>query len=139
METSAESGQINYTPTYLYAVDGQRNACLDVDGDGVSDLVDLDDDNDGVLDLTECPEAAPYKVYAYNYTSTQWAGNVPVSIAGSSTQNVLMDQRGTFTDLTYDGLGWKLLASNVYPAGRPVHAGELQPRQGIQLCLGCCS
>ena len=29
--------------------------CLDTDGDGVNDLVDLDDDNDGILDTVEDP------------------------------------------------------------------------------------
>jgi hypothetical protein len=32
----------------------RRSGCLDSDGDGVGDLVDLDDDNDGILDAVEC-------------------------------------------------------------------------------------
>ena len=100
LETAAESGRINYTPTYLYAIDSETNACLDADGDGISDVVDLDDDNDGVLDITECPEVGPYRVYTYNRTSTDWSSNVPVTVAGRFSSTIALNQNGTFTDLT---------------------------------------
>ncbi|PCH76054.1 MAG: hypothetical protein COB98_07345 [Flavobacteriaceae bacterium] len=48
------SGEINYTSTYTEnALDNQRDACADTDGDGIGDLIDLDDDNDGILDVDE--------------------------------------------------------------------------------------
>ena len=53
VETSAESGIINYVSTYAsYALSNSLNICsgVDSDGDGVTDLTDLDDDNDGVKD-----------------------------------------------------------------------------------------
>ena len=54
LETSVDSGIINYASTYLaYALDIQLNACTDTDGDGIVDLVDIDDDNDGILDTDE--------------------------------------------------------------------------------------
>ncbi len=57
IDTNAYMG--NYT--YGYAIDSSTNVCLDSDGDGIADLVDLDDDNDGILDSIECayPEYSP--------------------------------------------------------------------------------
>ncbi|REC54105.1 hypothetical protein DRF62_10810 [Chryseobacterium piscium] len=55
VETTPDSGVINYTSTYAqYATNKTLNFCTDTDGDNVPDLIDLDDDNDGVLDTTEC-------------------------------------------------------------------------------------
>ncbi|KAI9549349.1 hypothetical protein GHT06_003715 [Daphnia sinensis] len=49
------AGTINYTSTYAnYALSNAINACLDTDGDGIGDVIDIDDDNDGVLDVAEC-------------------------------------------------------------------------------------
>ena len=49
------AGTINYTSTYAtYAVNTGISACLDSDGDGVPNVIDLDDDNDGILDTVEC-------------------------------------------------------------------------------------
>ena len=47
------TGTINYVSTYSYAIDNNLNACADTDGDGIGDLIDIDDDNDGVLDTDE--------------------------------------------------------------------------------------
>jgi hypothetical protein len=56
LETSVDSGVINYTSTYYpYAVSDFLAACVDTDSDGVNDLLDIDDDNDGILDATESP------------------------------------------------------------------------------------
>ena len=56
LETSVDSGTINYTSTYSpYAVSDFLAACVDTDSDGVNDLLDIDDDNDGILDATESP------------------------------------------------------------------------------------
>ncbi|MFD2591968.1 hypothetical protein ACFSTE_14110, partial [Aquimarina hainanensis] len=48
-------GQVNYTLNYTNAVDPAVNvACsIDSDGDGIDDVVDLDDDNDGIVDRIE--------------------------------------------------------------------------------------
>ena len=54
LETTVDSGTINYTSTYsAYAINGAINACTDTDSDGVNDVSDLDDDNDGILDIDE--------------------------------------------------------------------------------------
>ena len=56
LETTADSGIINYTSTYNpYAVSDFLAACVDTDSDGINDLLDIDDDNDGILDATESP------------------------------------------------------------------------------------
>lgn len=47
-------GIVNYTTTYnLYAINKIIKACVDTDGDGIRDIIDIDDDNDGVLDIVE--------------------------------------------------------------------------------------
>jgi hypothetical protein len=53
METASESGSYTGTYSYTFAKIASINACTDTDGDGISDVLDLDDDNDGVLDTTE--------------------------------------------------------------------------------------
>ena len=56
LETSVDSGTINYTSTYSpNAVSDFLAACVDTDSDGINDLLDIDDDNDGILDATESP------------------------------------------------------------------------------------
>jgi|GEM_PF-3545421 len=53
VETTPESGDLNYeVPTFI-TLDSLINLCSDSDNDGISDLIDIDDDNDGVPDLTE--------------------------------------------------------------------------------------
>jgi hypothetical protein len=53
LETTTESGLYSGTYTYNFAINSTLNACTDTDGDGVADIIDLDDDNDGVLDTSE--------------------------------------------------------------------------------------
>ncbi|TDM00249.1 MAG: hypothetical protein C4K58_03215 [Flavobacteriaceae bacterium] len=53
VETS-ENGITKYLSTYnTYATKSNLSLCKDTDGDGYSDVDDLDDDNDGILDTTE--------------------------------------------------------------------------------------
>ena len=55
-ETTPESGVINYISTYAsFALTNSVTSCQDFDGDGIFDVVDIDDDNDGVLDIVESP------------------------------------------------------------------------------------
>lgn len=59
LETVVDNGMINYTSTYnAYAIVSTINACTDTDGDGIRDVIDIDDDNDGVLDMLECGSVA---------------------------------------------------------------------------------
>jgi len=54
-ETTSESGIPNYAATYAYVTNKSFNFCVDTDGDGISDLNDIDIDNDGVLNALEAP------------------------------------------------------------------------------------
>lgn len=70
LETTADSGVINYTSTYdEYALFKFLNACADTDGDGINDLADIDDDNDGIVDAVESPNCFYAKAEATNITS----------------------------------------------------------------------
>jgi len=53
LETATESGVYSGTYKYVIAIVTALNGCLDSDGDGVSNLDDIDDDNDGITDLKE--------------------------------------------------------------------------------------
>ena len=49
-----------YTGSYTNVINsGVATACVDYDGDGVSDSTDLDDDNDGILDTNEKGACGP--------------------------------------------------------------------------------
>ncbi|MEX0275202.1 MAG: hypothetical protein AB3N16_12570, partial [Flavobacteriaceae bacterium] len=54
-EFEGNNGTHNYRVTYEYALKEELNHCTDTDGDGIGDLVDIDDDNDGILDYEESP------------------------------------------------------------------------------------
>ena len=70
LETSVDSGIINYTSTYNpYALNNTVNSCVDTDSDGVNDVFDIDDDNDGVLD-TEENETNTSSLPVFNVTSS---------------------------------------------------------------------
>ena len=53
LETSTDSDTTDYASTYFMSLTQLLNACADSDGDGIGDLVDIDDDNDGILDVDE--------------------------------------------------------------------------------------
>lgn len=57
----------------------------------------------------------PYKIYAHNRPNSTNTSNLPVQIIGTSTVNATLDQRTVGTDLTYDGTGWKEIASGIVP------------------------
>jgi len=72
-ESATTPGTINYTSTYvIFATDAAVSACLDSDGDGVVDIVDIDDDNDGILDVIEqnCTTGTAVTVTALDGSAT---------------------------------------------------------------------
>lgn len=82
---TGENGIYNSTYTYQFANNNALNACLDTDGDGVGDLIDIDDDNDGILDTLEqnCPNGSKTGVIVtkpaaitYNFNSAQTLANL---------------------------------------------------------------
>ena len=71
LETVAESNLYKGVYSYYYANNAQFNACTDTDGDGVPNLIDIDDDNDGILDAIESPTCF--------YTATELS--LPIAIS----------------------------------------------------------
>jgi hypothetical protein len=55
IQATADTNTYVNTYTYQYATSSFINACMDTDGDGIPDIVDIDDDNDGILDAIEAP------------------------------------------------------------------------------------
>jgi hypothetical protein len=78
LEATADNGIYNGTYTYGYAKAVSLSMCIDTDGDGISDLLDVDDDNDGVLDATEqtcTANTTPVDYYGpTNWSSVTWTG-----------------------------------------------------------------
>ncbi|MFZ4107189.1 beta strand repeat-containing protein, partial [Flavobacterium sp.] len=83
LETVADNGIINYNSTYQYAISNVLNACTDTDGDGIGDLVDIDDDNDGILDVVECP--LPVNNRLNNFKIGIW-GSYPIGTTNMGAQ-----------------------------------------------------
>ncbi|WP_461130462.1 beta strand repeat-containing protein, partial [Spirosoma aerophilum] len=106
--TVAGAGQ-----TIGFSQNASVNACLDSDNDGVADLDDLDDDNDGILDTVECPNLSTYSVYTYSRYDVSHASNIPFSIVGNTTTVGTFNQTTAASNITYNTVGWKLLATNV--------------------------
>jgi gliding motility-associated-like protein len=87
---SNTAGSINYVSTYVdYALTNSINACLDSDGDLVSDVTDLDDDNDGVLDATEMTCTA--SLLSYDGVTISKPNSINYTFSSGSTLNNLID------------------------------------------------
>jgi hypothetical protein len=87
---SNTAGSINYVSTYVdYALSNSINACLDSDGDLVSDVTDLDDDNDGVLDATEMTCSA--SLLSYDGVTISKPNSINYTYSNGSTLNNLID------------------------------------------------
>ncbi len=54
MYEELENGCTNTTKLHLIVLGSDATSCLDTDGDGIINTVDLDDDNDGIQDNDEC-------------------------------------------------------------------------------------
>lgn len=75
---------------------------LDSDGDGISDIDDIDDDNDGILDVTEnasCSNVSGSNSLAYEYYDLEPAGN---SVDNIPTTGAL--STGSVTEFDVDNL-----------------------------------
>ncbi|MDY0932469.1 hypothetical protein [Chryseobacterium sp. CFBP8996] len=87
---TGENGIYNSTYTYQYAINNALNACIDTDGDGVGDLIDIDDDNDGILDITEAQCATPTYTSKSGVTVSStitWNGALSLLVDGADTAN----------------------------------------------------
>jgi CshA-type fibril repeat protein len=96
LETIVDNGNIIYTSTYnAYAKEILINACLDSDGDGVRNVLDIDDDNDGVLDVTEqycATNGALTDLYGPTYwKSISWTGGAYLAQYSTTTPDIYID------------------------------------------------
>ena len=96
LETVGDNGIVRYTSTYAtYAIDARVNACVDTDGDGIKDVIDIDDDNDGVLDTSEqyCDTiGALTDYYGPNYwSSIAWSGGAFLAQYSYATPDIYID------------------------------------------------
>jgi gliding motility-associated-like protein len=69
LETVAENGIFNKAYFYDYAVNATISNCTDTDGEGLLNVVDIDDDNDGVLDAEEAPDCYMSTYQSWNNTN----------------------------------------------------------------------
>ncbi len=114
------TGNINYTHTNHLTIDDQQSACTDTDGDGISDLMDLDSDNDGILDKDE----QECNAFSLSPTNLTWHGpaasnishptSTSITVTGSAWSTAYSDQtfslpvimEGTMTSATRGMIGF---------------------------------
>lgn len=77
----------------------------DTDGDGIPDVLDLDDDNDGIVDTDECPATYTYPASLTSNTGVTNANNVTGS------------PNGTFGEWYSNGDNATYDFGQIYPAG----------------------
>ena len=96
VEAGTETGTINYLSSYsLLALNPSRSSCVDTDGDGISDLNDLDADNDGVPNSTEAP--------ACFFTATEFNTTNKASMVAVGSDLATVPGLGNFAGLA-DGV-----------------------------------
>ncbi len=126
VETVAESGVYKGVYTYKYAVDKGSNLCIDADGDGYGDLIDLDDDNDGILDTDEnncaiagrniLPGTGFGETNNFAYTTTADATST------NNSTNWTAAWEGTFTESGDVNFNWDAGVNGASFPNRPVLA-----------------
>jgi len=98
---------------------------LDTDNDGICNAEDLDDDNDGILDENEL---AIYSIYQHNREDISYfASNVPYTVTGATTISGTYDSRTIQGDITYNGVGWDLLATDINPNSAGMITVQIAP------------
>ena len=102
------SGSNGYTGTKPAVTDDSMvDTCLDTDGDGISNNVDLDDDNDGILDTVES-----------NCIFNKAAGTVTGSGSGYTLLGPTANQTTPNELYNGNGHGWMSLNEKIAPGGR---------------------
>ncbi|NDE11984.1 MAG: hypothetical protein EBZ95_15700, partial [Chitinophagia bacterium] len=126
-ETTTDNGVINYNLNYQNAISSSLKGCLDSDGDGVSDLNDIDDDNDGVPDFTElksCPDLSG--TFPFTYIAAGVV--VPTFTANSSNNSYNLS-------LTSNNANWNSSYSN-YSFSLPIHFEFKTNTAGTEAMIG---
>ncbi|WP_299054654.1 T9SS type A sorting domain-containing protein [uncultured Polaribacter sp.] len=111
------TGEINYTSTYTdYAIASALNVCADTDGDGVGDLVDLDDDNDGILDEDETDPSISCNTDCTWFPTNRGRDNM-LAITANGTPTSLTTKYG------FD-IGYPTPANSIIASSGDVRLGE---------------
>jgi gliding motility-associated-like protein len=110
LETATESGIYSGTYSYQFATDATFSSCRDTDGDGVTDVNDIDDDNDGILDSVECPLTQLITNGDFSNGTTGWTVGSGWTLSNGIMANYL------------DGVTNSMLSQTIarpYPTTRP--------------------
>ncbi|KMQ61639.1 hypothetical protein ACM46_16760 [Chryseobacterium angstadtii] len=98
------NGVTNYTSTYnAYAINSSINACTDSDGDGITNVNDIDDDNDGVPDKVECPGIFGNMTTGGGFSTT--AANIPNWYMGLASATLPIAEPFTPTVISISNTG----------------------------------
>ncbi|MBB4806551.1 hypothetical protein HNP38_001847 [Chryseobacterium defluvii] len=104
LETSADSGIVNYNSTYTpVAISNSINKCADTDSDGVDNVTDIDDDNDGSTDHQESPNCFYTPAEAAQYTTT--SDFAFTFTGGGGTLDTNLKDNNTATTATFSPAG----------------------------------
>jgi hypothetical protein len=96
LETISDNGVYKGTYSYSNAINASILGCVDSDGDGLSDIVDIDDDNDAMPDDNECtPLTTSNLVLNGSFELGTGSSDAFNSIVGSNWTNIT----GTSPDL----------------------------------------
>ena len=133
-ESATTPGTINYASTYaIYASDATVSACLDSDGDGVVDIVDIDDDNDGILDIYEQQSFSCENTFGTENKLINWTLQNSNTATGTltlngETVNVVATTTKIFAGLRNENWGF---GSGAY-TGCP-GSGDVAPNSAINI------
>ena len=101
------TGTINYGSTYGLALDDNADACTDTDGDGINDLIDIDDDNDGILDIVEqAASNCQYLGTTTDFTGYTFNNDAQVAVTAVSQNSITVNRLSgswvsTYSNKTY--------------------------------------
>ncbi|OBW43133.1 hypothetical protein AB670_00478 [Chryseobacterium sp. MOF25P] len=102
---TGDNGNINYSSTYVqYATTSAIKACIDSDGDGIRDVIDIDDDNDGILDTTEQRSLDCENAYDLSHRVIQWQSVNSSTMTGDFMVNGENISVTATTTKTFQGL-----------------------------------
>lgn len=88
---SPDTNTVSYASTYYnYAIYRKASLCVDTDGDGIPDLMDIDDDNDGIIDTDEMEACSETLLKPTSADFVHYWVNTNSSINKTLEENVTM-------------------------------------------------
>ncbi len=124
IETAIDSGIINYTSTYQYAISSSLNACTDSDGDGIVDLADIDDDNDGVLDVVEQTCTSP------TVSKAGMTASMTLTAGSGTISNLLNGTESTDFYYSSQNIAGQVVAQFIFPTSHILNKLEITTSGG---------